>query len=318
MYLPYRNGDEIVIPVPFTEIGLVSLLGGRQFVITFMDDPSYGVFYGGTDGGSVFLVQLNDSMLWWTLRDRGEEAFFEALKPDIIKRLERELGSEGTRRQGDIYALPLPVGWLGIGEPKSGEHQVGETRHMISGRWMEIGDEGLTISVVSIGKDVHLMGLVGEGMLSAPDHSSVDLIHPHLIVRSGAVMGNKPEKVLAKADADSLERNYSCSLLKDCECSDAIMQLINENKKMVEGQGSESDQNSFTSAVDAESTEGGPVELTAAEWAILQGKDEEAAIRLGESKGLPPGEAEVIVDGRNMKVATEKGDYGTEVEEPDK
>jgi hypothetical protein len=196
--LPYRIGTNIVLPVPFRELRMITLLDGTQFVVTH--DENDGTFYGGVDEGQPFLVQIDDD-LWFTLECEGEGDFLEALKPAILHTLEEHLGTAVTRRQGDVYTIPLPLNWSAIGKTESGEHRVGETRHTVNGTWAEVADLATGLS----GDDgpIEISGLIAAGTLTAPDHAAIELgEEPHLVVPSDAIVGDKPERVLTDVEPD--------------------------------------------------------------------------------------------------------------------
>jgi hypothetical protein len=200
---PYRRVDTntIVLPAPFDELSMYALRDGTQFVVRHFNDDE-DAYYGGVDEVP-FLVKI-DAELLYTLMDKGEAAFFEALKPDEIKFFEDEFGTDGTKRQGDVYAVALPstYTWGDLPTPAAGEHQVGETRHAIDGFWIEVSEHDAVV-IEHVGGVHEICGLIAEGTLTAPDHAPLELRGPHLIAASGAIVGHGPEKVLTDIDPNS-------------------------------------------------------------------------------------------------------------------
>lgn len=174
---PTRDKNRIVLArQPDDEF--FPLQEGRQFLLRTNVSRGLAVryefhaFFGGTDE-QPFLVRLNGRPLS-AFSEGGESAFYDALKPEIIKQLER-LRKIPARRQGDFFAMPLGCSWDNIAwlqQLFSGdiitptevkELPVNETRHRFTGTFC---------------KNVHVRethGLIVEGTLQAPDHAEMKL-----------------------------------------------------------------------------------------------------------------------------------------------
>lgn len=110
-FFPYRVNNKIFIPLR-KRIQFYRLRKGQ-----FLLDVPYGsicprsipcVYFGGTDE-NVFLVILNSEVLT-ILNKKGINAFYEALKPEIIRGVEKLFGVKSIR-QGDIHAARIPLKW---------------------------------------------------------------------------------------------------------------------------------------------------------------------------------------------------------------
>jgi hypothetical protein len=176
---PLRVGNDITLPnIPGNQLFI--LHGGDQFVFR---PPTGTVWFGGLDEAPFmeeFQREAGD-----VLEKGGELAFFEAIKPSIIRDLEERWGRQGTRRQGDIWMYELPMfGWKGVrqnfrlrGRRDTGKLAVFRTRHRLEGWWAR---------AVLRGKyDV----LVGGGKLTAPDHAPV-VMHNLTVLAQTALLAN--------------------------------------------------------------------------------------------------------------------------------
>jgi hypothetical protein len=170
---PTREQEIITLPKKHN-VELFMLKEGQQFLYAAGEQ----VYFGGTEE-SPFLARLKPEAVnpLWQL---GEEAFFEALKPANIARLERYYRRQAVR-QGDIFAMPLQANWKSIGivmtlidrtafaEPAAPrtvtDCSLFETRHTISG--------------LALILDANLV--LFEGTLQAPDHSPRTLKGIHLM-----------------------------------------------------------------------------------------------------------------------------------------
>lgn len=152
-----------------------SIKEGQQFLFT-VTDPSTRqtgrrVYFGGMDE-SPFLVELHPFAIEGLIN--GEDAFFAELKPDIIRGWEKKL-EVPARRQGDFFAAGGPkLKWPELFR-KSGldteftvrqveNFQLRGTRHRFSGILATAGGS-----------------ILGEGIITAPDHLPLELKSPHLI-----------------------------------------------------------------------------------------------------------------------------------------
>lgn len=137
------------------------LKNNEQFIVADGDTPSANIGFGGTDENP-FLVNLQPFVLGIYLIE-GEESFYQALVPPII-RLFSDVLEEDWKRQGDIFALPLPEDWtsqkLMLDESFSVERSnpIFGTRHFGHGIFFE--SRGLTLF---------------RGTVIAPDHSPLNL-----------------------------------------------------------------------------------------------------------------------------------------------
>lgn len=108
--LPCRKGRTIILSDrPINKF--VELKNGKQFLFVNKHKRTNHVTYwfGGTDVHP-FLVQIvYDAFEAYKKKD--EKGFYKYLKPKIIRRLEKMFGKKNTKRQGCIWAYPLPVGW---------------------------------------------------------------------------------------------------------------------------------------------------------------------------------------------------------------
>ena len=176
---PVRDGKKINIPF-FPEVEFFVLKDGDQFLLRFSCDNRYQYFFGGTDE-QPFLVQLRDEPFFAFVRG-GEQGFFEALKPPMIRELEK-IYQTTAKRQGDIFAMPIPYTWQELqdaifvscgrkleieGGPKNMGSDVFHTRHNLKGKVIKYGLE-------------HEIRMFGEGVLEAPDHAPVKLEGVHLL-----------------------------------------------------------------------------------------------------------------------------------------
>lgn len=170
---PQRDGTHLTLPL-VRDAEFFALKGGEQFVADFGSQFGYQgtrFWFGGTDEGP-FLVGLQEKPVKRLLED-GEDGFFDALKPNLVKRLEREL-KVTTRRQGDIFAVPLPWSWhevnalslcltgkiVAASPFRVKQIPVLDTRHRLTGKALQ------TLPIAT-------------GVLSAPDHKPLRLSGLH-------------------------------------------------------------------------------------------------------------------------------------------
>lgn len=177
MYCPHcgdeRRGFETEL------IGkLIPLLEGyEQFVYTQPDlerDRFTATWFGGTDEAP-FLVRMDSS----TYEAASRNHFYQYIIPTRMITLCRKWGGE-WKRQGDIFAYPLPFTWddliwignfnkangLQIHESKS--EDVYGTRHRLNGKYCHLMLSGS-------------MQVIVEGVITAPDHSDMVLKGPHAL-----------------------------------------------------------------------------------------------------------------------------------------
>lgn len=177
---PARDGQIIHLPSG-KDNEMFPLKQGEQFLFAY-NAPGEGhrLYFGGTDE-EPFLVRLGFSVL--ETLEGGERGFYDALKPDPVKRLENKFGAQ-TKRQGDWFCVELPgLDWRAVemflaldqrGRPapkESGKRglPIGRTRHQIIGLLLDLGSGG---------------PLFAEGTLVAPDHADLKLTGPHALFQA--------------------------------------------------------------------------------------------------------------------------------------
>lgn len=181
---PWMAGDMITMPWALNELEQLHVLQrGTQFVLRAPERED--VFFGGTDERP-FLVQLRTEHAE-CLRDEGQAAFYESLKPPVVAALEHAYDRVKTRRQGDVYAFPLPCGWddvrfAGLRPRRAEGMPVGRTRHRLSGLVVPRLKQAFRLSLTDPCLD--LRGMLAEGLLTAPDHAAVQLVGVHLLAVS--------------------------------------------------------------------------------------------------------------------------------------
>lgn len=202
-----RIGDQIILPADST-VEFFPLRDGDQFL--FYDGLNHGasggrVYFGGTDE-KPFLVRMNPQILT-TIRLGGEIEFFDRLRPREISRFEQLFGVKAIR-QGDWHAVPLPWSWkeiTGLHELLTRQHlevqtrsmseilqykvddpekqgkaviMLNNTRHKLEGKWAEV------IINTNGGRNC----IIGEGLLTAPDHKPVELKGPHALYQTECLL----------------------------------------------------------------------------------------------------------------------------------
>ncbi|MBI4149263.1 hypothetical protein HY491_02345 [Candidatus Woesearchaeota archaeon] len=167
---------------------------GRQFLFvdnTVNNTLSAFYWFGGTDE-QPFLTEVT-KVAAEALIDGGEAAFFAALKPQTIHDLEKKLHAP-SRRQGDIFIMPLPFGWdalqrslddFGIRvEDKelvaATEVPVFGTSHVLTGKILD------DVYHDSHGEPV----IIASGRLTAPNHRARRLKGPNLLMQAVNIKGD--------------------------------------------------------------------------------------------------------------------------------
>lgn len=208
--LPYRNGAEIVLSNS-PHSAFYPLKAGEQFLVHCQT----GIWFGGTDE-QPFLTHL-DSEPFKAFLQGGEQDFYEALKPQLVRELERQLGVT-TKRQGDIFAVPLPFSWddikrfaslafiaapfIGLGGefmqrlhmwrgsigPRKG--RVFGTRHRILAT-CATSEQNIKMFIGETNFIGHKQYLLAEGLLAAPDHSPLTLTGVHTLVQADGLFDPK-------------------------------------------------------------------------------------------------------------------------------
>lgn len=181
-----RENDVITLARdPLAELFLIKK--GEQFIFCHGES----VYFGGTDE-QPFFVQVKRDLLCALLRD-GEQGFYDALKPEQVKRTEQTFKVQ-AKRQGDIFAVPVPYSWEQIsrgfvmltgedgeiyeteGKYKS-PFRVFGTRHVLKGKCTSLNQ-------MNNGSYYGDNPLYAEGVIEAPDHSPLKLKGVHLLAQA--------------------------------------------------------------------------------------------------------------------------------------
>lgn len=175
----------------------IELRDGSQFIFKTKEDR---IYFCGTDGQTAFVVRLKP----WIMThyaERGEEGFYDALKPKEIKVLERQHKTIPVR-QGNWWAIRLPYTWNDIKTIydmltswdfqiwktserfefgdfwKPGSYRLNNTRHVLHGMVAEI----------NTGKNCGRSCFIVEGVVEAPGYGPLQLIGPHALFQSEFLM----------------------------------------------------------------------------------------------------------------------------------
>lgn len=210
--MPVRNGPDIYLP-NMSELEFYPLQNeGRkdQFLAKFIDE-SYRpdrVFFAGTDERP-FMVEI-ETYLFGVYRDDGEEAFYRALKPGSVRKLEREFNVV-AKRQGDIFCVPYPGdfswkninnalsfislgGWKDRLEIEVNGINVFGTRHQLSGYYAENPSIRIIDAFLPNGQETRRprwRWSIAEGVLTAPDHEDLTLDQPHVLFQAEGLANPK-------------------------------------------------------------------------------------------------------------------------------
>lgn len=193
-FMPRRKGVDIFLP-RYEEAEFCPLKGGIQFVFEFWGkwdtmrhEREYYGFFGGTEKNP-FLVRLSRGPTFGlNFLKEGPRAFYEALRPKIISEWAERFGTL-PRRQGDIWALPLPFSWEQICSmmflvgakrdfpeiKKTMGSSLFGTRHRLKGLLYEV--------IITNPYDTKYT--MGEGVITAPDHSPFEIKGgPHILAQT--------------------------------------------------------------------------------------------------------------------------------------
>jgi hypothetical protein len=195
--LPWREGSRITFPGRFDRLEMYSLMEGHQFLASI----GRHVIFGGTDEAP-FLVLLEPENLRH-LTEGGEAMFYAGLKPYQMNGYEAIYGGQAVR-QGDIWALALPMSWDEIARYyfrstrgkqlhlSHGRTAILRTRHVLEGTWAT-ERPGLPYQPPGSYKYYRrhwpVRSDVVDGILEAPDHAPLGLDGPHVLVRTDAIAG---------------------------------------------------------------------------------------------------------------------------------
>lgn len=192
---PSRKGNIICLPA-HNKAEFYKLAWGVQFLFVLPGRYSNerSLYFGGTDE-EPFLVGLQPHLID-KYKEGGDKAFYNTLKPSIIGELEQEMRVE-SERQGDIFAIPLPMSWEALimsqkfyAVTNGGDEWEDEptqvkakslfgTRHLFSGTELNVSLEGR--------REV----MVGQGIVEAPDHADLVLDRVYLFAQTAFLFNPK-------------------------------------------------------------------------------------------------------------------------------
>lgn len=188
---PLREGPNIFLPDD-PELDFHPLENGQKILIRLVaaGDGARQITYwfGGTEENP-FLVRV-DQVAFDAFKQSGEQGFFNALKPQIITRIE-EAFKLTTKRQGDIFAVPLPFSVQDFTRAanlfamdssanfsEAAFQPILGTRHILKGFY----------SNARIFGTVHPLGW---GVVEAPDHSPLSLDGIHLLAQANCLIDSR-------------------------------------------------------------------------------------------------------------------------------
>ncbi len=190
--VPYRENDQIFLPSSDQNAEFFRLQKARQFLFRLPagnTQSSWRNFFGGTDHRP-FLVEL-DYKAFEIFKRKGSKAFYETLKPEIITRLEERF-KVSSKRQGDIWAVPIPYGWddikfflLLFGGKKEAKilslklEHIFDTRHRFTGSCID----GIWCQDL-FPDEIEPNPILVEGKLEAADHLPLKLDGMHVLAQT--------------------------------------------------------------------------------------------------------------------------------------
>ena len=192
---PVIQGSDIYLPLE-RRSHFVALQGGKQFLFHYRNPDGYTEFttyFGGTDESSAFLTELPEDVNFFAIYEMdGEEAFYESLKPGLVRNYEKRFRTTALR-QGDLFAVPIG-NWADVKKAwhlvipvdltlKPVSSTILDTRHTLHGSATD--DFSIiyhAISNYSILSSIDCM--FGQGTLEAPDHEPLRLEGIHFITLS--------------------------------------------------------------------------------------------------------------------------------------
>jgi hypothetical protein len=120
---------------------LYPLKGGQNYIVSTEHYANKATYFFGLDEG-LFFTRLSQRSIQPFLQS-GEEAFYESLKPWIIREFSQRT-TDPPKRQGDIWAIRIADNWDTISQEvlgyptspckeKSGRFNLFNTRHVLDG-----------------------------------------------------------------------------------------------------------------------------------------------------------------------------------------
>ena len=185
---PERKGKVITLP----KDGSLELFKLQPDWNQFLVHQGDSLWFGGTDENP-FLVRMNPSILDAYLR--SPKNFYPGIVPSLIGELEKRFPQMSYRRQGDIFAFPLPYSWEDFEKAFQICYwnsvvfhykpiHILDTRHILTGKYLNLKRE--------YGLLGQLASFVAEGVVKAPDHTPMKIEGPHAISQT-ALLWSPPE-----------------------------------------------------------------------------------------------------------------------------
>lgn len=197
--VPERKGQKIILPGN-PEMDFFWINNQLQFLLYYyfcgynqgQDNEkreSPMCWFGGMDE-SPFLVRLNPAC-YHTLIRKGEQDFFEALKPKKVRVIEK-FAEMQAKRQGDIFSVELPFtlqqlqvagkalgGNIPVPEHKGQRFNLFGTRHQAEAE----------LSSSTSGNENNIV--IKEALLKAPDHCDLELPALHFLAQADGLYSPK-------------------------------------------------------------------------------------------------------------------------------
>ena len=171
----------------------IVLRNGEQFLFKESRGDELHWYFGGTDGTRcIFLVKIdcqesNPNPIN-AYHNEGEQGFFNSLKPEIIRKLEKNIGHL-TKRQGDQFAFPLPYPlesirntkflWTGIPHDEK-SWWVATKYDLLYKTRRKLEGNVHVVKTTLLGESV----TIAEGTFTSPNHDPMILERPHIIARA--------------------------------------------------------------------------------------------------------------------------------------
>lgn len=199
-YIDFNQEEGEVYKLPGTEKKVYSIADGRQCLV---QNSSGRVFFIGKDTDEAahpFATELSPITLS-VFENQGEEAFFDALVPEVVKDCKITFCEENHQRQGEVIAVKIADSWSEAREmlgftghlekcfhvsKKSGctipgtQHKLTGERCVMRGKILKRPKnegKGPKKSINVTGKGCYLVS----GILEARDHSPLNLPGIHLV-----------------------------------------------------------------------------------------------------------------------------------------